>query len=141
MKVAMKHFTCHLCLHVASFPPLLLQVFSTPATIPFIGSPYSVTCVVSVTANGFLKKNMHLSWFNQDGSPFASSGDITVESSEAETGLTKSLKFSPLQTIHTGAYTCQATIDSPLLSAPYTTAHALSISASGINVQIWASYY
>ena len=98
-------------------------------------------CVASVTAKGFLKKNIHLSWFNQDGSPLASSGDITVESSEAETGLTKSLNFSPLQILHTGAYTCQATIDSPLLSAPYTTAHTYNISAAGINVYIWAQLH
>ena len=113
--------------------PLALQVSSTTTNTSYAGSTYSVTCVASETVSG-LSEIPQVTWFGPDGTALVTGGDITVENAESQTMHSKTLRLSPIKTSLGGAYTCQATIGSPALSAPYSISKIHYITVTGIKI-------
>ena len=72
-----------------------------------------MTCVVTAESSPTA-----IEWMDSQGGTIVSGdgitlGDVTMEDN---TTSSRSLQFSPLRTSHGGQYTCQATVDSEIMS-------------------------
>ena len=97
---------------VISPDPIITVSITSSVGAPMVGSMYSLTCTIT-GAERLTDAMVTYQWFKNNA---VVSGQTMA-----------TLSFSPLTFSDAGSYTCQATINSSLLSDPITTSRANSI--------------